>query len=98
MSTPRNSTVVRGLVTFALVITAVWASPPLADDGADSLAVRKAIEEENRNWYAGDSIYPADIENEVIDSLLPVFVPFGEGEKLVFKVEYGITIVPPKSI
>lgn len=38
-----------------------------------------------------DSVYAYPVaEDGVIDSLLPVMVPFGTGEKLVYSVQYGI--------
>jgi hypothetical protein len=35
-------------------------------------------------------VYPGEIPPAIVDSLLPAFVGFGEGEKLVFSVQYGI--------
>lgn len=37
-----------------------------------------------------DSLYAHELPDSFIDDLLPVYVGFGEGEELVFSVQYGI--------
>ncbi|MDH3216969.1 MAG: DUF3108 domain-containing protein [Candidatus Krumholzibacteria bacterium] len=81
--------VFRALLTLISVTLVLWGSAPLAQNEIDTLAIRKAIE--NEGDLSLDSIYPlANVPDEDVDSLLPVFVPFGEGEKLVYAVQYGI--------
>ncbi|MFQ5511906.1 MAG: DUF3108 domain-containing protein [Candidatus Krumholzibacteriia bacterium] len=75
-------------VYWALVATVVvWGGAPSAQTGADSTMTPPTPAKEMEAvadtaagpWVGG-----------VTDSLLPDFVPFGEGEKLVFAVQYGI--------
>jgi hypothetical protein len=56
----------------------------------DTAAIRKAIAETDSAEWSLDSVYGLEVLDDEIDSLLPVFVPFGEGEKLVYSVQYGI--------
>lgn len=77
------------LMTSTAVFAAVLATSILAQSEEDSLEVIRRNIEENKKWY-DDSVDPESIASEVTDSLLPVYVPFGEGEKLVFAVQYGI--------
>jgi len=46
--------------------------------------------EENRRWYEGDSINPATVLAQGVDSLEPGWAPFGVGERFVYNVQYGI--------
>ena len=48
------------------------------------------FEQQNREWYEGDSISPATVMAEGVDSLVPGYIPFGEGERFVYNVQYGI--------
>ena len=51
---------------------------------------RRELEEQNEKWYEGDSINPATILAQGVDSLESGYVPFGEGERFVYNVQYGI--------
>jgi hypothetical protein len=70
------------------ILAALWVGGTFAQD--DAGAIRKAIEQADSTAWSPDSLYGTDFEDEVVDSLLPVMVPFGEGEKLVYDVQYGI--------
>jgi len=52
-------------------------------------AAERARDGENSESFF-DSVYAEDLLNTVIDDVLPEFVPFGAGEKLVYSVQYGI--------
>jgi len=75
-----------GLMTFVVI----WSGGSRAQDEADTSAIRKAIESADTVSWSPDSLYGVDLSGDIVDSLLPVSVPFGEGEKLVFDVQYGI--------
>jgi hypothetical protein len=83
------------LVALFFMTLPAWMVPAegtsFADNGnsIDSTHAREYIEQ-NKQWYEEDGIDPVEIAKEMVDSLLPVFVPFGEGEKFVYNVEYGI--------
>ena len=62
----------------------------MAQDSGEVEAVRKAIEQADTASWSPDSLYGVDLSDEIVDSLLPVMVPFGEGERLVYNVQYGI--------
>ncbi len=85
-------------IHIALAITiclfaglALLPESPSAQSRADSLAIRQAIESADTSWSPGDSLPElVDVAAAGVDSLLPVFVGFGVGEKLVYAVQYGI--------
>lgn len=53
--------------------------------------VMRAVAQAESAMAVDDSVYNYPVpEDGTIDSLLPVFVPFGAGEKLVYSVQYGI--------
>lgn len=78
------------IITSFFLLFAVWTGGSLAQEDPNIDAVRQAIEEADTAAWSADSLYGIDLSDEVVDSLLPVMVPFGEGEKLVFNVQYGI--------
>ncbi|UCG52380.1 MAG: DUF3108 domain-containing protein [Candidatus Latescibacterota bacterium] len=76
--------------------TACGTGAVAAQTEADSLAIIKQISKADTISQEGDSVYPVDLTSSVdlasgvVDSLLPDFVGFGEGERLVYAVQYGI--------
>jgi hypothetical protein len=78
--------------SLSIILTAIvlWSGGLSAQGAAETSAVRKAIAAADTAAWSPDSLYGVDLSDEVVDSLLPVSVPFGEGERLVFAVQYGI--------
>lgn len=68
----------------------LWSGELKPQAEIDTAALRKAIAEADTAHWSPDSLYGLEYLEEDIDSLLPVYVPFGEGEKLVYSVQYGI--------
>ncbi len=79
----------RVLITVGALAAGAWGGGLIAETPVDSTTARGTMATTRSVVYrdaAGAVVYAS----EVIDSLLPGFVPFGEGEKLVFNVQYGI--------
>ena len=83
--------IVFALTALLFCVVALLPVSPSAQSSADSLAIRQAIGNADTAWSAGDSLPDlVDLAAAGVDSLLPVFVGFGVGEKLVYAVQYGI--------
>ena len=91
LSTKRVIHLVFALTALLFGVVAFLPVSPSAQSPADSLAIRQAIENADTAWSEGDSLPDlVDLAAAGVDSLLPVFVGFGVGEKLVYAVQYGI--------
>ena len=87
----KRKLMIRLIITLLLTTAVLWSGGLRAQSELDTGAVRQAIEQADASAWSPDSIYGADFDDDAaIDSLLPVSVPFGEGEKLVYAVQYGI--------
>jgi hypothetical protein len=80
----------RILFSAFLMAALLWSGRPLAQSEDETARIRQAISQADTVDWSPDSLYGVDLSDEVVDSLLPVSVPFGEGEKLVYSVQYGI--------
>lgn len=86
----RNTLLIKSIVTIGVTAVIAWHAGPRAQGVVDTTEIRRTIAEAGTTWVP-DSIYQmADVPDSEIDSLLPVFVPFGEGEKFTYNVQYGI--------
>ena len=76
----------RCLLVLGLGCCLGWPAGPglLAQSGQDSLAVAESV----TAWV--DTAAATDTTGMIIESPLPNHVPFGDGEKFVFSVQYGI--------
>lgn len=79
------------LLVVIIVLSVSVAAEAVFSQGQEE-AIRRAIEEAKQEMAksAHDSVYEPGFDGAVVDSLMPVFVPFGEGEKFVYAVQYGI--------
>lgn len=78
---------------FRILIIVVVLSVPLCSGlfAQTQEEVRRAVAQAESALAVEDSVYSYPLpEDGSIDSLLPIFVPFGVGEKLVYSVQYGI--------
>ena len=84
------------IVLFGVAALAVFGAAGLCPHGecaagdVDSLAILKAISKADTAWSPEDSAPVVDIAAGGVDSLLPEFIGWGVGERLVFSVQYGI--------
>ncbi len=74
------------LMAFAVLSILVFGTQM----NADSLAFPGVTPEPDTTWLADDSIPLVDLGAAGLDSLLPDFVGYGDGEKLVYSIQYGI--------
>ena len=79
----------RALITVLALAACAWGGGLIAEPSVDSTTARATMDTSNAVVYR-DTTGAAFYRSQVIDSLLPGFVPFGEGEKLLFTVQYGI--------
>jgi hypothetical protein len=80
----------RVLLSIILTVVLLWTGGPRAQSDEETSRIRKMIADSDTVEWSPDSLYGVDLSDDVVDSLLPVSVPFGEGEKLVYSVQYGI--------
>ncbi len=86
----------RRLIICVLIVG--WVGFLAIPGGDDSYANRPAGDDTTRSRItAPDSLYPqtdslfyADTTQMIVEDPLPIFVPFGDGEKFVYSVQYGI--------
>jgi hypothetical protein len=78
-----------GLV-YLLTCPARAKSPQDSTAAIDSLTAGTDTALAIDSTAAVDSTAAADTTGMIIESLMPAYVPFGEGEKFVFSVQYGI--------
>jgi len=80
----------RLLLSIILTVVLLWTGGTRAQSDDETSRIRKMIADSDTVEWSPDSLYGVDLSDDLVDELLPVSVPFGEGEKLVYSVQYGI--------
>jgi hypothetical protein len=80
---------VRRITVFAVLLICL-ALAASAQNETDSLVILEGMAGADSAWIPKDSIAAFDVAAGLIDSLLPEFVGFGKGERLVYSIQYGI--------
>jgi len=77
------------VVVFAVIVGCLGLAAS-AQESTDSLVILEGLPGADSAWVPKDSLAAFDMAAGSLDSLVPEFVGFGEGERLVYSIQYGI--------